>query len=339
MNHLVSPDFIARTGYHCLFSGLLHMLKREYPDIAADEADVYLQSDGLNVEFHGDMRTMWLASQEQIARRFADCYGFSADYRFDLLNRGEEALPALRETLADNRLVLLFMRTKQLRYHDIFQDGEERNHIILLYGLDEEAGTAYVADTSFYDVSGQLLSYQGPLPLHNVTAGLWGFARFKPQPGMAPKPEPERFAAACSRIRDFVSGTALDGERYQGMLAYKTYTDAFTGLAELDKEQFSATCKHVYYCLRIGGIMHQIDYLERFVTLHAHRLTRSADLAASWNEKRELWRKTLYQLYKIALSARPEKLAAVQQQCRILLEDQERLLNMLLEDAAVTAAG
>jgi hypothetical protein len=324
MTTYLVDDFTVQAGHHCLFSGLYHLLVRERPETKAEEADIYFQSDGLNLEYHGDLSTMWLASQETIIQQFAACYGLYAQFTFQV---GLSALDTLREVLLENRVLLIFMRSNHLDYHAVFRDGAKRNHILLLHGIDEAQEIALVADTSFLDVSGQTLSYNGPLRLDSLLNGLWGYAWFEVDPSRNPPPDDdERFHRALTNIKQFIAGTVLPEGRYQGLAAYRAYVAAWQRLVGMKPAKFTETCKNMYYCLRVGGIMHQLDYFERFIGSHAKRIRDPYSLIARLEDNRNDWKKSLYQLYKIGLSVQPHKLEPLQERYLSLIQTHEQWL-------------
>ncbi|WP_144029098.1 hypothetical protein [Paenibacillus rigui] len=322
-----------QTGHHCLFSGLRHLLVSERPelDARAAEADIYFESDGLNLEYNGDLSTMWLASQETIIEQFAASYGLRAQYTFEI---SPNVLDVFREILLENRAVLVFMRSPYLDYHAVFRDGAERNHILLLYGIDEAGKTAFVADTSFLDVSGQTLSYSGPLSLEHVLAGVWGYAWVEADPSLSPPPtEAQRFERAVDNIRRFLGHHNLPSGRFQGLEAYRAYVEDWRRLMDVSPSEFTETCKNMYYCLRVGGMMHQLDYFEMFIGRHQDRIRNWDELARRLTENRNNWKKSLYQLYKIGLCVQPHKLEALQDRYFSMLRAQGEWLEAFVDSS------
>jgi hypothetical protein len=329
---IVIPNFQMRSGMHCLFSGLNHILMRELPHTAeeTDESDLYLQTSGMNVEYNGDLNRVWLASQEAIIQRFAECYGLSARAFYEVGADSQGILEQLVAGLRAGRPVLLFIRTSSLIYHEVFREGEERNHIILLYGLDEQKQEAYIADTSFLDAAGVTQTYRGIVPLELILRGIWGYAWFERDKVRHPLPEAERFQSALDQVHMFLQGKVLPGGRYQGLLAYRIYVSEYTKLMELGDALFTSTCKNVYYCYRVGGMLHQLDYLCCFIERHDHRLQQTDELLNSLDEMKTEWKKTLFQLYKIGISVQRDKIKAIQERSNLLLDKHELLLQRLL---------
>ncbi|SFL80443.1 hypothetical protein SAMN03159341_11023 [Paenibacillus sp. 1_12] len=333
MSIYMVDNFTVQSGHHCLFSGLRHLLVRERPEFDKEvvEADIYFQSDGLNLEYNGNLCKMWLASQETIMRQFAACYGLHAQYTFEL---GPAVLDTFREIVRGNRAILIFMRSPYLDYHAVFRDGAEHNHILLLYGIDVIHQIAQVADTSFLDGSGQTLSYKGPLSLSHILAGVWGYAWFEVDPSHNPTPNADaRFHRAVENIKRFCRGHILPEGRFQGLDAYRAYVADWSRLINMDPAEFTDSCKHMYYCLRVGGIMHQLDYFEMFIGKHRERVRDSDGMLQQLRVSQNEWKKSLYQLYKIGLSVQPHKLQPLQARYSTMLQTHEEWL----EDFVVRA--
>ncbi|WP_248925708.1 BtrH N-terminal domain-containing protein [Paenibacillus hamazuiensis] len=321
-------------GVHCLFSGLRHVLVHQLPEAAetADEADIYFQTGGLNVEYERGAFRIWLASREQILRRFAELYGMQPHISLHV-ESGADAIEPLRDTLAAGRLAVLFLRTSVIEYHEAFRDASARQHIVLLHGLDEVRQAAFIADTAFYDNAGSVQTFSGAIPLPLLREGLTGCASFEAAPGREPLPEPRRVQEALARMDAFVRGRELPGGRWQGMSAYRALMDNLANLSDLEDRIFTDMCKHAYYGLRIGGVVHQLEYFSRFLARHRHRFERMDELAAALEELRKDWRPALMQLYKIGLSVQRQKLASLQERCISLLDRHERFVRELLDAA------
>ncbi len=333
MSMCIVNDFTIQSGHHCLFSGLRHLLIRERPelDMEVAEADIYFQSDGMNLAYNGNLSTMWLASQETILQQFAACYGLCVQFTFEV---GAAVLDIFREILQENRVILIFMRSPYLDYHAVFRDGEERNHILLLFGIDEINQVVQVADTSFLDGSGQTLSYTGPLSLSQLLAGVWGYTWFEVNPFQKPALNAdERYHRAIASIKRFNRRHHLPEGCYQGLEAYRAYVADWSRLIDMKPAEFTDTCKNMYYCLRIGGIMHQLDYFEQFIGKHRDRVGDSEGMLLQLHNNRNEWKKSLYQLYKIGLSIQPHKLQPLQERYMSLLQTHEKWLEDFMDRA------
>ncbi|ANY70213.1 hypothetical protein BBD42_29680 [Paenibacillus sp. BIHB 4019] len=326
--------FAIRAGLHCLFSGLYHILERERPEAAAesDEADIYFETNGLNLEYYGDLNRVWLASQQDIVERFAQTYGLKPHASFEVeLNPGA-ALLRLREAVLQGRMPLLFIRTTSLDYHEVFRDGEERNHLVLLLGWDDGSDSVLIGDSSFLDQAGHVTTYEGVLTVDALQKGLWGYAWFETDKERKPSSGSERFNAVLQNIRSFNQGLELPGQRYQGSLAYRIYVRDYAKLPALDAPAFSAVCRNVYYCFRVGGMLHQLEYLSAYIGRYEGRWPQEGqELLYRVEGLREKWRKALMQLYKVGLSVQRDKIGLLQDRFSLLLDEHEKLLCDLLK--------
>ncbi len=330
-----------RPGLHCLFSGLTHILERERPGAAAesDEADIYFETNGLNLEYYGDLNKVWLASQQDIVERFAQTYGLELHASFEAELDPGSALLRLREAALQGRLPLLFVRTTALDYHEVFRDGEERNHLVLLLGWDDECASVRIGDTSFLDQAGRVTTYEGMLALDALSSGLWGYAWFAADEKRKPLSASARFQSVYRLLQTYAAGTKLPGLRYQGSLAYRMYVGDYAKLTELDDSAFQAACRNVYYCFRVGGMLHQLDYLTVYIKRYADRWPVTEHERLAGVEKlREQWRKALMQLYKVGLSVQRDRVVLIQERFAFLLDEHEGMLRKLLEEAHGEAA-
>lgn len=326
-------SFTIHPGLHCLFSGMYHILELERPEAAAasDEAEIYFETNGLNLEYHGDLNRVWLASQQDIAQRLADTYGLKLQASFAVERDPDPALQLLRQAVLQGRLPLLFVRTTALDYHEVFRDGKERNHIVLLLGWDDSSGTVRIGDTSFLNHGGHVMTYEGQLTIEALRLGLWGYAWFEACADRQVYADRERRRAALRNIEAYVQGLELPGERYQGRLAYRMYVRALDQLPALEDTAFSAVCRNVYYCYRVGGMLHQLDYLTIFLERNRWSLTQdNQELVSQLDGLKAQWRKTLMQLYKIGLTVQREKVGPLQARFDQLLDEHEHLLRQLL---------
>ncbi|SFF39683.1 hypothetical protein SAMN04487969_13335 [Paenibacillus algorifonticola] len=333
MDVMPKKPFAIRAGLHCLFSGLYHILERERPEAAAesDEADIYFETNGLNLEYYGDLNRVWLASQEDIVDRFAQTYGLELHASFEAELDPDAALLRLREAVLQGRMPLLFVRTTSLDYHEVFRDGEERNHLVLLLSWDDGGDSIRIGDTSFLDKAGHITTYEGVLTVDALRRGLWGYAWFQADAEQNPLSGLGRFTAALQNIRSFNQGLELPEQRYQGSLAYRMYVRDYAKLPALDALAFSAVCRNVYYCFRVGGMLHQLDYLAAYIGRYKGRWPQEGqELLHRVEGLREQWRKALMQLYKVGLSVQRDKIGLVQERFALLLDEHEKLLRTLL---------
>ncbi|WP_341281910.1 hypothetical protein [Paenibacillus sp. FSL H8-0537] len=333
MDIMPKKPFAIRAGLHCLFSGLYHILEQERPEAAAesDEADIYFETNGLNLEYYGDLNRVWLASQEDIVERFAGTYGLQLHASFEVELDPGAALLRLREAVLQGRMPLVFIRTTSLDYHEVFRDGEERNHLVLLLGWDDGDDSVLIGDSSFLDQAGHVTTYKGVLTVDALRRGLWGYAWFKADAEQKPSTGIGRFNTVLQNIRTFNQGLELPDQRYQGSLAYRMYVRDYNKLLALDAPAFSAVCRNVYYCFRVGGMLHQLEYLAVYIGRYKGRWPQEGqELLNHVEGLREQWRKALMQLYKVGLSVQRGKIGLVQDRFTLLLDEHDKLLVALL---------
>lgn len=315
-------------GTHCLFGSIRNALASSY-GYSISEAELYFMCDGLNVEYDPAHRPFWVGrSGEVMLQQFA-LHGparLRYDFRIDGEERKRELLRDLRQTLVSGHLALLFVNSSCLGFHKVYLENPGRQHVIILYGLDESNDTAYVGDSFLLDDGGTVLTYNGPTPLQKLLQGVYGAAFMDGLHTDASRKESVTGLAA-ERIRRFISGKALKAGVEHGHSAYMTLFDDLEQSVHADDSSFTERCKEAYYCLRIGGILHQLLYMKQFAEQYPREFAASdKDWPALLEEEETLWKKRLWQLYKLGLQRRKEGWPLFLEQTKELMDRETGLL-------------
>jgi|GEM_PF-3405625 len=343
---IIVPRMRMEAGAHCLFASLRNLLAAGF-GIRLSEADIYFRCDGMNVEYLPLSRPYWIGrSGDAMLRQFAALGPVRTRYHFGVPEPA--ARPAIAEDiareLAAGRLVLLFAHSGCLEYHQVYRDNPSRPHVIGIYGIDLAGDAAYVADSFLLDVGGTVHTYQGPTPLSSLLGGLYGLAYLEgpcaagawAAEGERSSHEPTPLGYVREGIARFLGGTVGDWGNAQGLAAYRSFFDRLAAVPELDDATFTQTCKELYYCLRIGTVMHHWAYLQQIVRENPAAL-RSGP--AAWlktlAEEEQEWQKHLLGFYKNGLRAYKANWGAALDRSHRLVDRQAAVLRQFADELIV----
>ncbi|WP_426446085.1 hypothetical protein ACP26L_21070 [Paenibacillus sp. S-38] len=174
MRTLTTPMPEVQAGTHCLFASLRSIYEALGESVT--ETELYFRCGGMLVEHSSAQPYRIGRSGEAMMEELAKHAGRPLTYTFkpDELQEGR-LLPALEQALLRGEPVLLFVHSGCLdRCHEVYRENPSRPHVICLNGLDRTAGSAYIIDSFLLDMSGQALTYQGPVPLRRLLGGIYG---------------------------------------------------------------------------------------------------------------------------------------------------------------------
>jgi hypothetical protein len=337
----VAADMQIQAGAHCLFASLRGMLVKGY-GLHRSEAEIYVLCDAMNVEHHPLSRPLWVGrSGEEMLMHMASRGPVDLAYEFIKANgQGrEELLNQIQIQLSNGLIVLLFVHSGSLTYHPIYLENPSRPHVICGDGWGGEHGTINVIDSFLLDYSGTAHTYHGPASYQELAQGLYGAAFMN---GIRTKATDEKFhkmsflgIVSESFIR-FLQGNCSQDGSVRGLAAYYSLYNSLEAAESLIEASFTDVCKEVYYCLRIGSIMHQWLYLEQLVNEYPDAFVSGPNY---WNEKLQaesiLWKKHLLHLYKIGLRAQKQQLLPILTHGRELIGRQAYLVEELLEELSL----
>jgi hypothetical protein len=313
-------------GKHCLFISLKNLARSE--NVELSETDIFFSCDGFNVSYSLDLAKMWLASSERIITNFAELVGARNHCYFgmDVADYEDE----ICSVLSGNHMVLLVVRSDCLLYNPAFQRSLSSNHIILLTGLDTDLRTADIIDSSYMDDSGNILTFHGELNWDTLIKGIWGIAWFE-FPETCEVSDQKVMCQSTEHLQKFLSGKQVDEHYFEGIPAYRKYIEDFERLLDMEQSDFTETCKHIYYCLRVGGIIHLNAYLQEFIAMHQDSFNEPPDIwHASAHQLEGEWKNFLLHLYKVGVQGKKEKIRSLISSGQTLLSKQERLMHDLV---------
>ncbi|MCD1257613.1 BtrH N-terminal domain-containing protein [Paenibacillus athensensis] len=343
---IIIPQMRIEAGAHCLFASLRNLLAAGF-GIRLSEADIYFRCDGMNVEYLPLSRPYWIGrSGDAMMRQFAALGPVRTRYHFGVPEPAARLAVAedIARELAAGRLALLFAHSGCLTYHQVYRDNPSRPHVIGIYGIDLARDTAYVIDSFLLDIGGTVHTYQGPAPLSSLLAGMYGLTYLEGPHAAgewadADEPsvnEPTPIAYVRDGIGRFLGGSVGEWGNAQGLAAYRSFFERLTTVPELDDATFTQTCKELYYCLRIGTVMHQWAYLQQIVRENTSALRSSAD---AWLEtfaaEEQEWQKHLLGFYKNGLRAYKANWGVALERSHRLVDRQAAVLRQFADDLII----
>ncbi|QWU13149.1 Butirosin biosynthesis protein H, N-terminal [Paenibacillus sophorae] len=340
---IVNPHIHVQPGDHCLFASLRNMLKSGF-GIDMPEADIYFCCDGMNVEYHPDERPFWLGLSGDAMLRHFDADGpVRLRYSFDMDHwpGKRQLLDEIAAELAAGRPVMLFAHSGCLTYHSIYRDNVSRPHVVFVYGMDPSAGVFHIGDSFLLDYSGTVHSYQGSASMNDLLEGLYGISFMAASQPVYSRDDHDWKHVLQKRIASFLDdGRQAEGGSVRGLQAYYAFIDRLENAAGMDAEPFANICKEVYYCLRIGSIMHQWTYFMQIVQEYPQQFRHGME---HWTEMLEdehsKWKKHLLQIYKTGLRGDRARWSSILHQGRLLLDRLRDLLNRFVDDMSVKVQG
>lgn len=302
-------DIQVRTGKHCIFATMQEALR--YSGSNLTEAALFFLCEGMNIPYLGDPRTFWFKRMDQLTTPLVRIQS-----QFSFHNTSEEDPVRLVNDCADSLVqgypVLLLVRSRCLSYHRAYTENQTRGHVVLLYGLDVVGNKAYIADAYLLDNSGRIHTFQGPVPLDELEAGCVSVTSYRPLSEYRQTSNSLVLRAYTDQIALYINpGTAPDAG---GLNAVRRLVSDLEEWVSMSGKELQRCCQEVYYGMRVGGILHQIEYIQMYADeaglalLAGYREVMSL-LETAYKE----WKMYLLMLYKTGVqgrSARMKELSA-----------------------------
>jgi hypothetical protein len=260
-----------------------------YNGFKVHESDLCMLYHGLNIEYGGDLNHIGFNPGANIGR-FAE--STSIKLHMSDRNEGKDFAREISNFLKENIPVLIFVNTGGLTYNNVYSSNISRYHMIILHGIDEEAGTAYVSDPHIRDYTGQMMSYQGPAKLSEIEACtyryMWADCR-----GVNDISTENIRQIGLGHIKEFLSGAGGRENIYCGKNALDKFLLDLPELQSLGDEEFLATCLNINYNIKITSFCYCLEYIKTFFDEHrdilgtdgtAGALEELEKLKVEWNK-------------------------------------------------------
>ncbi|WP_411349491.1 BtrH N-terminal domain-containing protein [Paenibacillus sp. WLX2291] len=325
---------------HCFYGAMRAMLNQQGSQL--EETDIYFLCNGPSLRYRGGSQydTFGLRPIVEMLQEWSEHTGIGISYTSVEPEQRDQA-EILREwydVLSSGKTLLLHVETANLVYNQLFTESPGKGHIIQLYGLQPSDNIAHIADHFLLDQAGQVLGYNGTIPLHELLEGVIEYGYLQSEQGIDVTPQTVLSAAAI-HIEEFLNG-GLNSDGYTtGIAAYGQLNAELASLRELDDVQFEETCGVVYYHLRIESLMHLLRYTSQFAERYRSLLgDNAAELVNDLQQVQEQARRQLMKLYKMGARRDRSKLDAYMDSNIELLETMALKLEALVtasKDAAI----
>jgi hypothetical protein len=144
----VLDKFVHRPGVHCESSALRDVF--EYNGLALSEAMVFGLGSGLGFVYwqQKDMPFPFVGGR---SRTFVEdlCHNLGIEFKAFETGSAGRALDALRQLITRDKPVIINVDMPYLRYLGLPAEAHFGGHMVVVAGIEEDKGVAYVADTAF----------------------------------------------------------------------------------------------------------------------------------------------------------------------------------------------
>lgn len=286
---------------HCFYGVVSGMLSQKGMELA--ESDIYMLCNGTYMAYNGQYDTFGQCPMVHMLQELEQHTDIGVHYKIvDLEARDRAAI--LRdwyEVLNSGQTLLLHMETSNLIYNQLYVESPGKGHVVQLYGLHAEENIAHIADFFLLDKAGQVLGYNGTIPLSELLDGVVEYAYMSSEQEQGVKTE--QLMRACSEhAAEFLAGGVNAQGEALGMAAYRRLNAQLASMHELSDKEFEATCALIYYHLRIESLMHMLRYTTQFVTDHEQLLGAEGPAIRSGMEQvQDTARRQLMMLYKMGI--------------------------------------
>ncbi|WP_168122408.1 BtrH N-terminal domain-containing protein [Paenibacillus sp. HB172176] len=311
-----------KTGKHCIFATMQEALC--YSGSNLTEAALFFLCGGMNIPYLGDPRTFWFKRMDQLTEPLVQ-----SQSQFSLRNTPQAEKVNFRkdcmDSLSQGYPVLLLVHSQCLSYHRAYTENKTRGHVVMLYGLDWDRDEAHIADAYLLDNSGRIHTYQGPVPLQELEAGCFSVTSYRPRSEHRQTSEAVLLGAYANHIDQFLEPDRTPSEG--GLNANRQVISDLEDWAGMSGKELRQSCQEVYYGLRVGGILHHIDYIQMFaddagLSLRAGYREAMLLLETVYRE----WKMYLLLLYKTGVQGRAARMKELSASGLRLLELYEEAL-------------
>jgi hypothetical protein len=258
MKHIINDvNVSAKEGNFCIFS-IMEFIMEHYK-FNVSNIDLFFLCNGMNFIYKSDLNFIGYDSFENLLLNLVESNFFKLTAVFKNNSNDYFFEESFKEICRDN-LVLLLVGTKGLTYHRVFIENEtNRGHSIILYGFDTKEDIAYIGDSYIKDVNGQLLSFQGCTPLHEVKEVTFGLAWFDMKTSIKVTKN-DVLLITIKNMEKFLAGKT-DGNTYYGNTAIMKFVSDFDKLHGIADDLFAGTCMNIYYNIKIRSINVLLEYM------------------------------------------------------------------------------
>lgn len=319
---MILDDFeLYMAKYHCGYA-MFHNVLTHF-GLNVSETDVYFLSNGFSYEYISD-GTCYLGYHsmkneiEHIKQNVTDKVEFYSQVNKDLL------LNSILKGVASKSLSVLFVNSSCLDYHNI-KIIRNPNHVVTVYGVDLERNLAYIGDGFIVDDKGQLSVYKGTMELNKLIENTIEFAIFHniDKKTISRK---EMFHCVNYNISKFYNCNNSEGI-YRGKASLIKYLEDLEHLVLFNNPLFNQLYENIAATIKWIRFGPTLNY---FATLFSEneelRINNYIQLLEEIQEMNLEWERISFNIIKIGVSGKNEKIHKLLDKCKVLIERQETVL-------------
>lgn len=297
-------DIQVTTGKHCIFATMQQALGHSGSNLS--EAALFFLCGGMNIPYLGNPKTFWFNRMGQLTDPFVQIQS-----QFTFSNTSQDNPVHLvndcTESLEQGYPVLLLVRSQCLNYHRAYIENETRGHVVLLYGLDAESNVAHITDSYLLDNSGRIHTYQGTVALDKLEAGCISVTSYRPLSENRQTPKEIVLSAYVDHLATYVDPDKAPDTG--GLNAVRHVISHLAELVDMSGKELQRSCQEVYYGMRVGGILHHIEYIQTYAEEAGLVLRNGYREAISLLETLyKEWKTYLLLLYKSGVQGRSSRM-------------------------------
>ena len=248
----------------------------------------------------------------------------------------DEMIPEEMAQALSSSMLMLSVNTKYLSYSRLYAENENRQHTIVLNGIDFNEKNVHIMDIYMLDYMGNISTYRGKISFDEMVAATYrySFFCFNNKKDLS---KPEILQYACADFREFMKGSE-DKEESYGSLALKNYVKDILKLEAFDNGDLTSTCTNINYNIKIRSFNYINKYLACFLDENAALANRDNEELLSrirWHMAE--WEKVGLAILRIGISKRKSNLANIYEKIIQLFDSQMKAYDQfyrILKEAA-----
>ncbi|HEX2947342.1 MAG TPA: hypothetical protein VHT96_15470 [Clostridia bacterium] len=232
-------------------------------------------------------------------------------------------------------MLILSVDTKYLSYNKLYAENENRQHAIVLNGIDFSEKCVHIMDLYVLDYMGNVSTYSGTISFDEMMAATYRYSYFcfdnKKDLSMS-----EILQYAYVDFMEFMKGSE-NSEGAFGALALENFLKDILKLEELDDRDLASTSKNINYNIKIRSFNYINKYLACFIEENSDLTNRyNQELLERIRWHMAEWEKVGLAVIKIGISKRRGSLVNIFEKSSQLFDSQLKVyeqFSCVLEEA------
>jgi regulator of replication initiation timing len=329
--HIIDIEKDLFPGHNCLLASLKCIT--EHYGCKYSETQLFFISNGFQIRYANNLNYIGRYTTEGV-----NIFGKRTLIPVTMRRRDPDGLnPEEMVHELKSSMLLLSVDTKHLSYHKSYMENENRQHAIILYGLDLNEKSAHIIDLYILDYWGSISVYRGKISFEEMFAATfrYSFFCFDNKKDLS---ESEILQYAYTDFREFIRGSE-NGHEAIGSLALKRYLTDILKLEETDNRDLASICSNINYNIKIRSFNNINKYLEFFLEENpALKRRGNEELLDRIKWHMVEWEKVGLAILRIGISKRKSNLAQIYEKSIQLFDSQMHVYNLffnLLEDTVL----